>query len=103
MLRDAWLAPLTMDPAVLSQDPQVHQDGVRASDKGYLNMSLDDYLKLLEWTATLGRDASVSSQVPEDLVELISRLQIEPSLCASWFGTSRTTSDTAAVLVRLKR
>ncbi len=80
VLRDAWLAPLTMDPAVLSQDPQVHQDGVRASDKGYLNMSLDDYLKLLEWTATLGRDAAVSSQVPEQLAELISRLQIEPSM-----------------------
>ncbi len=80
VLRDAWLAPLTMDPKALSLDPQVHRDGVRASDKGYLNMSMDDYQKLLEWTATLGRDAAVSSNIPEQLAELISRLKIEPSM-----------------------
>ncbi len=80
VLRDAWLAPLTMDPNVLSSDPQAHQEGVRASDKGYLNMSLEDYQKLLEWTATLGRDAAVSTQVPAHLADLISRLKIEPTM-----------------------
>ncbi len=80
VLRDAWLAPLTMDPNVLSRDPQVHHEGVRASNKGYLNISFEDYQKLLEWTAALGRDAAVSSKVPEHLAELMSRLEIEPSM-----------------------
>ncbi len=49
--RDAWLAPLTLDPNVNSLDPQACTNGLRASNKGFLRLNLDEYLQLLRWTA----------------------------------------------------
>jgi hypothetical protein len=51
--RDAWLAPLTLNPRVIG--PAANKEGVRASDKGFLNMSLSNYLALLYWTGSQGR------------------------------------------------
>lgn len=51
--RDAWLAPLTLVPRATG--PVVNKEGVRASDNGFLNMSLADYLALLYWTGSQGR------------------------------------------------
>jgi len=47
---DAWLSPLTLDKQILSLDPQVHGDGLRCSDRGFLQISPEDYLLLLNWT-----------------------------------------------------
>ncbi len=49
--RDAWLAPLSLDKNTLSDDPLPHRDGLRASDRGFLQIAWDDYLALLRWTA----------------------------------------------------
>jgi hypothetical protein len=49
--RDGWLAPLTLGKDVLSNDPLVHQDGLRASDRGFVRIDWEDYLRLLRWTA----------------------------------------------------
>lgn len=38
VLRDSWLAPLTMDTEVLAKDAQPNTEGLRASDKGFLNI-----------------------------------------------------------------
>jgi hypothetical protein len=46
-----FLAPLTIDEAKDNVGPCVGQTGKRASDKGFLPMSLVDYLQLLDWTA----------------------------------------------------
>jgi hypothetical protein len=49
--RDCFLAPLAIDE---SQDPLgacPHRAGQRCSDKGFLTISLGDYLQLLDWTA----------------------------------------------------
>ncbi len=62
VLRDAWLAPLRLDQQVLSLDPQVHSGGVRASDKGFLHLNLQEYLALLRWTAQQG--AGEAAAVP---------------------------------------
>jgi hypothetical protein len=51
--RDAWLAPLTLNPRATG--PVLNKDGVRASDKGFLDMSLASYLALLYWTGSQGR------------------------------------------------
>ena len=51
ILRDNWLAPLTLSPKSLAEDPQVHKGGVRASDKSFLNLTWQDYLALLRWRA----------------------------------------------------
>ena len=49
--RDAWLAPMFLGRDVLSNDPQPHRDGLRASDRGFLQMDLPSYVNLLRWTA----------------------------------------------------
>jgi hypothetical protein len=49
--RDCFLAPLAIDE---SKDPLgacPHRAGHRCSDKGFLRISLGDYLELLDWTA----------------------------------------------------
>jgi len=49
--RDCFLSPLTIDER---QDPLgacSHSAGHRCSDKGFLAISLGDYLELLDWTA----------------------------------------------------
>jgi hypothetical protein len=40
-----------MDDAVLAKDAQPNATGLRASDKGFLNMRWREYLELLSWTA----------------------------------------------------
>ncbi len=45
VLRDAWLAPLTI--AQSNNGPLASKTGYRASDKGFLNMSLEEYFQLL--------------------------------------------------------
>ncbi len=53
VLRDAWLAPLTIGPN--QQGPMASKTGYRASDKGFLNMSLEEYFELLVFTGKQGR------------------------------------------------
>ncbi len=76
--RDAWLAPLRLEPQVLSNEPQVHQAGVRASDKGFLQIGWKDYWELLRWTASKAADC-VSSKLPAHLGALLSSRRIEVS------------------------
>ncbi|MBM4074507.1 MAG: hypothetical protein FJ267_02535 [Planctomycetes bacterium] len=47
VVRDAWLAPLSLENSKLAADPQRHTDGLRCSDLGYLPTSHADYIKLL--------------------------------------------------------
>jgi hypothetical protein len=77
--RDGWLSPLTLDQAVLSLDPQVHGDGLRASDKGFLQLNWDDYLSLLRWTASQGMNGAVA-KVPSKLATLLASLGIDASM-----------------------
>lgn len=72
ILRDAWLAPLSLSKHTSAEKPQVSRSGVRASDKGFLEMNLKDYLKLLRWTA---------KQRPQQL-EVIEHKNLPPSLQA---------------------
>ncbi|OYW18505.1 MAG: hypothetical protein B7Z55_10490 [Planctomycetales bacterium 12-60-4] len=79
ILRDSWLAPLTLSPKSLADDPQVHRGGVRASDKGFLNLPWRDYLALLRWTS-LQRLKEAVGEVPERLQGALSSLGIEASM-----------------------
>lgn len=71
--RDAWLAPLQLAKDELSSDPQVHRDGLRASDRGFLRVDLDAYLSLLRCTAKspdmdqTGRDTVAAEKVLSEL------------------------------------
>lgn len=77
--RDSWLAPLQLSAKKLSQDAEVHQQGVRASDKGFLNVDLETYLELLKWTAKQ-RVAEAVKSVPQRLQTLLSSLGIEANM-----------------------
>ena len=78
VLRDSWLAPLSMS-AKLAEDPQVHQGGVRASDKGFLNLPWREYLALLRWTSQQRSKEGVT-EVPAKLQSILTGLGIEASM-----------------------
>ena len=71
---DHWLAPLTMSPDHLGDVPC--KSGGRASDKGLLWMSLEEYLKLLDW---VGRQVRTGKRgaIPAGLPPILQRLGIE--------------------------
>ncbi|MEQ1905567.1 MAG: hypothetical protein ABL888_15365 [Pirellulaceae bacterium] len=78
ILRDAWLAPLTINERERST-PKPSRSGVRASDKGFLSMALTDYIKLLDWTGRQGRKDK-RGKVPAQLAPILSRLGIDSGM-----------------------
>lgn len=74
--RDAWLAPLTLSSSSTALDPELNRDGIRASNKGFLDISLGDYLRLLRWTARQ-KDEGSGRQVPPSMKPLLARLGID--------------------------
>jgi hypothetical protein len=83
MARDAWLAPLPLGKAYRA-DAQASKTGVRASDRGFLSMSVKDYLQLLDWTGRQGRKhpegEKPSGTIPNHLAPILSRLGIDGSM-----------------------
>lgn len=77
--RDDWLSPLTLSPDELSDQPQVHTEGLRSSDKGFLNLAWSDYWELLRWTAT-GPIGDAAARLPKRLSGLLSHLGIDLSM-----------------------
>jgi hypothetical protein len=71
-----FLAPLTIDEAKDDVGPCVSQTGKRASDKGFLPMSLVDYLQLLDWTAREMRPDK-AGYTGRDVPPVIARLGLE--------------------------
>ena len=77
--RDEWLAPLTLDERKHPGDPQAHADGLRSSDRGFLNISLREYLRLLRWTAKQSVDEMVM-KIPDSLARTLAELGIDASM-----------------------
>jgi REP element-mobilizing transposase RayT len=91
--RDAWLAPLELNPRVTG--PAVSKDGLRASDKGFLEMSLEDYVALLYWTGRQGR-GDKSGKITAEHAPILARLGIAEKMWCDlvwnfkkYFGKSR--------------
>jgi REP element-mobilizing transposase RayT len=91
--RDAWLSPLTLNPR--AHGPMAHKQGLRASDKGFLDVSLEDYLALLDWTGRQGRPDK-RGKIPDNYQPILERLGIEPGMWCDlvwsfkkYFGRSR--------------
>jgi hypothetical protein len=68
-----------MDESILAKDAQPNATGLRASDKGFLNMRWREYLELLSWTARQ-RVKGFTEAVPEGLQPVLSRLGIDASM-----------------------
>jgi len=77
--RDGWLSPLTLDSKTLSTEPQPHSGGLRSSDKGFLNLSWQDYWRLLRWTARQ-RAEGLKEKVPRSLSKVLSQIGIDVSM-----------------------
>ena len=73
-----FLAPLTIDEAKDEVGPCASETGKRASDKGFLSMSLVDYLQLLDWTAREMRPDK-AGYTGRDVPPVITRLGLEPT------------------------
>ena len=67
---DGWFSPISLDGPPLETST-----GRRASDKGFLPMSLDDYLQLLDWT---GRQVhrKGGGTIPAELAPILRRLSV---------------------------
>jgi hypothetical protein len=92
--RDGWLAPLSLGRK-LASDPELCRSGLRASDKGFLNLAWREYLELLRWTsqerpgvggagrsslAAGGNAGSDNGDVPKSVSRSLSRLGISGSM-----------------------
>lgn len=95
---DRFLVPLTL-PAKYDRDASGKEDRLmacpqhyRASDKGFLRMTLDKYLELLDWTGRQIRGDKRGS-IPASLAPILERLEISDETWVDciknfgrWFG-----------------
>ncbi len=79
ILRDSWLAPVTMSTKDISTNPQIHIKGVRASDKRFLNLAWRDFLAFLRRT-TRPRVKAATAKVPEKLQHILCSVGVESSI-----------------------
>ncbi|OYP38046.1 hypothetical protein [Rhodopirellula sp. MGV] len=74
--RDAWLSPLRLKPDKLCDDAEIHAEGVRSSDRGFLNVDWEAYWELLRWTAKQSVDG-MSAKVPKSLAKILGHFGID--------------------------
>jgi len=70
---DSFLSPLTIDEQVDPVGPCASESRKRCSDKGFLAMSIEDYLELFDWSArqvAAGKRGSTPANVPPVLKRL---------------------------------
>jgi hypothetical protein len=70
-----FLAPLTIDEVRDKLGPRIHDQGHRASNKGFLPLSVAGYAELLDWTARQIREGKPSA-TPADAEPIFGRLGI---------------------------
>ena len=82
---DGWLGELTLQPESLRDEAlaQSSRTGRRASDLGILPIKLEDYRRLLEWTARQLR-AGTRSTIPQDLDAILELISIQGD---AWLDT----------------
>lgn len=78
--RDSWLAPLSFSVSGQSNDPQVHRDGLRASDKGFLRIDWSSYKKLLGWVAENKPRVSGTGPLPKPLNDKLIEVGVVPEM-----------------------
>jgi REP element-mobilizing transposase RayT len=99
--KDSWLAPLTLMPGQFGprdanpSSRNATNGFTRCSDKGFLQMSLEEYLQLLDWTGRKGVPKKRGS-IPEGYPPILARLGIVDEMWCDlvwnfkkYFGRSR--------------
>jgi REP element-mobilizing transposase RayT len=78
---DAWLTPLTLNERSSAyQGAMPSRSGKRASDKGFLAMSFELYLKLLDWTGRQIRRDNKKGRIPAELAPILERVGLSGEL-----------------------
>jgi len=77
--RDSWLAPPTVKAYKLSTESELHMDGLRERVRGFLHVTLREYLRLLRWTAKQSVDG-LAAKVPDSPANTLTQLGIDPSM-----------------------
>lgn len=76
----SWLSPVEIDEREDPLGPDAEPSSQRASRKGFLPLSLVDYIELLDWTGRQLRDEKRGA-IPAHLAPVLARLGLEPE---SW-------------------
>ncbi|MCD0461669.1 hypothetical protein [Roseiconus lacunae] len=76
---DAWLSPLRLKPDKLASDAEVHTEGVRSSNRGFLNVDWETYWELLRWTARQSVETA-STEIPRSLAKSLRKVGIDAPL-----------------------
>ena len=82
---DRFLSPLTIDERHDPIGPDASSDGFRCSNKGFLPLTLADYLDLLDWTARQLADGKPGS-TPHDAPPIFARLSIDSDVWCKLVG-----------------
>ncbi len=78
---DEWLTPITVDErSAAYRGAMPSKTGKRASDKGFLGMSFELYLKLLDWTGRQIRRNNKKGRIPTDLAPILERIGLSGEL-----------------------
>lgn len=76
--KSGWLSPLEINERTDPTGPDLSPVARRASLKGFLSMSLADYLELLDWTGRQMRSKKRGA-IPQHLAPILERLSIDTS------------------------
>jgi hypothetical protein len=85
LVANRFLAPLTIDERHDPIGPDASKNGFRCSNKGFLSMSLADYLDLLDWTARRLADGKPGS-TPHNAPPIFERLSIDADVWCKLVG-----------------
>jgi len=75
---DEWLSPIELErreQALTPKHSNTSKSSRRASDRGFLSLSLDQYLQLLDWSGRQVR-SSKRGAIPSELAPILERLQV---------------------------
>jgi len=78
--KSGWMSPIEIDERNDAVGVDADASGRRASRKGFLSISLSQYLELLDWTGRQLRAGKVGS-IPEHLAPILSRIGLD---CHDW-------------------
>ena len=79
--RDEWLTPTMLDErSAAYKGSMPSKTGMRASDKGFLGMSFELYLKLQDWTGRQIRRDTKKGRIPTELAQIMERIGLSGEL-----------------------
>ena len=108
---DSWLTPI--DANQPPPDGAQSELGRRASDEGFLQLTLDEYLQLLAWTGQqipLEKMDDAAGAIPVALAAILQRFEIDAGLLvegvrsfATWFSNFAGRAKTLLDIARRKK